>query len=368
MNTTKIDWIVWRRRASEGLVRFLRVVWVIAVWLMVTLRKTLHMLIMWPSFRLPAESRKPYLIGLAWSAVLTSAIWLLPLLYFGTTLWPEQNDEEDIAEELASTEEAVATSTACGPSCVAEIRAARKGIAPIEANEARYVLDRYNNEYVNSASWRKRTEGCLSHWDAFQKAERLTLYPAELLAGKAFVEALGCQFIGATNGDGGIGPMQITHVSPKHLKDAATALGISVRELRYKENSPTGYLHNVVLGAYVFGDYEVLMKSRGVGMLAYNAGPGHPTTGRMGARGFMRRASLGLPYTGRQLSDFRGVIPDSLNRGARPKVYVDRVLAGAVMVDRAHRGLPLVQLDTLNLKDIPGHDPRRDGERFVAKD
>jgi hypothetical protein len=81
----------------------------------------------------------------------------------------------------------------------------------------------------------------------------------------------------------------------------------------------------------------------------------------------MQRAGIKAPYTGHQISDFRGAIPDSLNKGARPKIYVDRVLASAVMVDRAHRGLPLVQLDTLDLQDIPGYDPSRDGEQFVAR-
>lgn len=325
--------------------------------------------VMWPSYRLGESGKHPYMIGMGWAFVLTSLIWSACICGYLWVSGTEIGNYWVTEPQGSEVQEPGEMSPACNEECIAKIRASRTQIKAIEENEVRYVLDRYNDEYVSSSTWRTRAQSCLDHWDVFEEAERRTLYPAELLAGKAFVEALGCKFIAATNGDGGIGPMQITNISNAHKKAAARALGLSVGELRYKENSPTGYLHNVILGAIVLSDYEHKMKSRGVGILAYNTGMGGATLGTMGARGFMRRANIKRPYEGRTISEFRGAIPDSLNGGARPRIYVDRILAGAVIVDRAKRGLPLVKLSDgeLQLEDIPGWNPACDGDRLVAQ-
>jgi len=179
----------------------------------------------------------------------------------------------------------------------------------------------------------------------------LTRYPAELIAGMSLIEAEGCQFIPARNGDGGIGPMQITgYPGSGIIKRAAKILSISEGEVDYKND----YLHNVVVGTAILANYESQLQSRGPGLLAYNRGPGN-------VRKDMRRAKL-TSLKRRVLSDFRGAIPYSAGRGGKPRIYADKVLAGMVMIDRMSRGLTLNTLSSLDLDEIPGSDPSQDGK------
>jgi len=141
------------------------------------------------------------------------------------------------------------------------------------------------------------------------------------------------------------------------IRDAERILGLAPSGLRYKEDSETGYLHNVILGAVVLSHYEEMFDSRGAGILAYNHGPGN-------VRRAMKRAGLGTT-SHRTISEFRGTVPDRLKNGGRPRVYLDRVLAGAVMVRRARLGMALEPIDTLTLEDIPGAHPKEDGADFI---
>lgn len=360
----KIDWKNVAQVLGHGLATFAQTLAALGLFLASALVLSVYRLVMWPSLYLDLPRQKMYSVGLAWGVVLTATTQyfaLNPLMQ----RWRDEKVEVTEAEPSPVATVIGESNGVCSAKCVEKIRASRARIVGIEPNEVRYVRERYNDEYVNSATWRERAKNCVKHWDAFEEAEKRTLYPAELLAGKAFVEALGCQFIRATNGDGGIGPMQITRVPPEYLDMAAQNFGIPRSALRYKEDSEVGYRHNVVLGAITLSEYEILLESRGPGILAYNTGPGHPRTGKAGARGYMRVAGLD-GSKGHTISDFRGAIPDMTPSKARPRIYVDRILAGAVMVDRARRDLPLVPLGPgdLTLEDIPGNDPRRDGEQF----
>ncbi len=263
---------------------------------------------------------------------------------------------EEMRELVAQMEEGKPSSQ-CGKECVAKIQASRKNIVGIEPNELKYVNQQLKGEY-SVPVWSARARSCLKHWPQFAKASELTLYPAELLAGKAFVEALGCQFIKATNGDGGVGPMQITTPDSTDIKDLGRMLGVSTADAkkRYRVNSEDGYNANVLLGAIMLSRAENTFQSRGVGMLAYNRGAGN-------VKKDMRRGKLSSPYLRHHLSDFRGAVPTKAGKGGRPQIYVDRILAGAVMIDRAHRGLAILTSPIRSIQEIPGYNPAQDGEK-----
>lgn len=237
------------------------------------------------------------------------------------------------------------SNTGCNPHCRNLISTQRAKIVGIEQNEIRYVLARVQGEYA-SPSWQTNLQGCLVHWSSFQTAERFTLIPAALLAGQAYVESYGCKMMNSS--DGGHGPMQITSPDNSHIQAVATMLHIRKDEVRWQDN----YLHNVLLGAVMLSAYEDTFLSRGVGVLAYNSGPG-------AAKKYMRRAGL-FEFTGKHLSDFRGTVPEGFNDGARPRIYLDRVLAGAALVWRAKNRQPTTQIKSLGLHDIPGSQPSED--------
>lgn len=233
----------------------------------------------------------------------------------------------------------------CDSECQAVIRASRSLLTPIEANETRYVLMRLQQEY-SAPLWQNRIITCLAHWDDFEWAHRYTLYPTAFIAGKAYVEGAGCKF--AKSFDGGYGPLQVTHPTRRQIQDVANMLHVKESEVAWKTN----YRHNLLLGLVMFSYAENEFSSRGPGILAYNTGAG-------GVRKHMRKAGLTI-FTKREISNFRGTIPEQLKSGACPKIYVDRVLAGAVLMDRAHRKLPTVGIASLTLADIPGANPKTD--------
>ena len=233
----------------------------------------------------------------------------------------------------------------CDSDCQNRIHLSRTKVAPIEANEVRYVLKIVQDEY-SANLWQARLKTCLDKWEYFERAQRVTMYPAGLLAGKAYVEGAGCRFL--RSGDGGYGPMQITSPTARHVKDVATMLGLKASNVKWKED----YWHNVLLGAVMLSDFENEFESRGVGIFAYNSGPG-------ATRKYMRKANI-KDFTGRTISDFRGAIPTGFSDGARPRIYLDRVLAGAVLVQRAKNGQPTTGIKRLELHDIPGAVPVQD--------
>jgi hypothetical protein len=261
-----------------------------------------------------------------------------------------------------------AVDNGCNANCQAKIATRRAAIVGIEANELEYVKTRLREEYAKpeNAVWHtKRIATCMENWPFYERAQEYTMIPASLLAGKAYVEGIGCQFVNATNGDGGKGPMQIT--TPENWHE--DAVGAMLHENRSwvrkgwkgRLSDPNwNYFVNVLVGAVMLSGYEEQFNSRGVGIFAYNSGPG-------ATRRYMRLAGVQEGQFGNQIiSNFRGTIPAGFNDGARPQIYLDRILAGAVMVDRAHRGLPVMDgpwIDQLTLADIPGADPRKDSVR-----
>ena len=254
------------------------------------------------------------------------------------------------------------TFNGCDAECQTVIKTRRATIVGIEENEVRYVQAELRREYASSTLWNTtRVQTCVANWGMYVKAQQYTLYPAALLAGKAYVEGAGCTF--AHSGDGGYGPMQITTPEAWH----ENAVGAMLHEPRSwvkdawhgkltGESGPSwSYWTNVLVGAVMLSGYEEQFNSRGVGIFAYNSGPG-------AAKKYMREGNL-AGYGDHQISDFRGALPESFRDGSRPRIYVDRILAGAVMVDRAHRGLQVTDgswIDQLTLADIPGADPRKD--------
>ncbi|MBU4452872.1 lytic transglycosylase domain-containing protein, partial [Patescibacteria group bacterium] len=295
------------------------------------------------------QNTRVWLFGNIWGAIFCALMVTGFTIFYGPVESPVPEGPDiggvDIDPPVKPGEPAV-----CGDACVKEIRNSRSKLRGIEKEELRYVLEEYNS-YVASETWRQRAQSChQNYWEHFQKAEEITLYPSELLAGKALIEGAGCKFITATNGDGGIGPMQITHPVSGHINATARLLGTTSDGVQYRSD----YLHNVLLGAVMFSDFEDMFGSRGVGILAYNRGPGN-------VRRDMRRAGLNS-YMRRVISDFRGGIPEHAGKGGRPRVYADKVLAGMVMMYRVSHGLPLEPLTKLTLDDIPGADPSQDGK------
>lgn len=333
-----------------------------------------------------------YNAGLAWMATLLAAtavvVGFTTLCCFGgaeliSAYTAGTNQEQALEEELAEPEEieepveilvsappeviAAITPGPCGEACREEIRASRSDYAPIERNEARYVLEQYNT-MVRSSAWRDWTALCVERMRQFDRAELYTLYPAELLAGKALIEGMGCRYITARNGDGGVGPAQITKPSTSDFQKVARMLRITTQDVREGNcfhvegrarstcaaaSTEDDYFINVLTGAVMLSENEIALRSRGVALLAYNHGRGNATKAidKVGGR-----------HTRRQISEFRGAIPCFSAGHGCPKNYVDRVLAGAVMVDRLNRGLPLTPLESLRLEDIPGWNPADDGE------
>lgn len=292
------------------------------------------------------DGRRSWLYGAVWGAIIFLTIGA------GFQLWPNGEQSASLVEIIEETADKVmaptSTTGACGAKCQETIRTSRSHLRGIEENEVRYVLVQYNT-YVASSGWRTKAQNCYAqHWEAFATAQRYTLYPAELIAGKALIEGDGCRFVNSYNGDGGKGPMQITHPDSSHIRATGQMLGTTKEGVRWQSD----YLHNVLLGTVMLSDFENMFGSRGVGILAYNRGPGN-------VRRDMRRGNLDSTKH-RVISDFRGSIPERAGIGGKPRVYVDKILAGAVIMSRVAHGKPLVALDSLSLSDIPGADPSQD--------
>ena len=233
------------------------------------------------------------------------------------------------------------------PAYVEKVRNARARIAPFTEDILPGVRTEYNT-YVGSSVWRERAMNCLRSMEQFKKAERLTLFPAELLAGIALHESAGCN-MGARDRMGGRGWMQLTHISlVRHVAPAARMLGVDRSEMRYQ----TDVEHNLLTGVMVLDDYERKMGSRPLGLLAYNMGTG-------GVRRAMVRTGWSAGEERPTIVEMRGVLRNDAR--AKPRVYVQKVLATAVMMRRVANGDPLTPLKRLSPNDVPGWDPREDG-------
>jgi|GEM_PF-5757542 len=304
-------------------------------------------------WREETTSRKGWIYGAVWATLLYSM--LLSVYLFVSK--PQSASLVDVAEEITKpsiVEQVKAKlpgimlgNQPCAVKCQRIIRESRAKLTGIEENEVSYALAQYNS--LLSSGWARKAESCYKeHYQHFEKAQSYTMYPAALIAGKALLEGDGCKFVNAYNGDGGKGPMQITHPSARHIAATTTMLGLEANELQWKGN----YLHNVLLGTVMLSDFEDMFRSRGVGMLAYNRGPGN-------VRNDMRKAGI-TDFENKVVSDFRGAIPEKAGIGGRPRIYIDKILAASVMMQRLQDGKPLVELFSLSLEDIPGSDPAKD--------
>ena len=217
-------------------------------------------------------------------------------------------------------------------------------VSPFTVDVLPIVTQQYNAEVTGHRMWATR---CLAYWELFQDASNITGYPTEYIAGVAMHESAGCD-MNARDRAGGRGFMQITsRPSKTYRQRAADLLQINVKDLDYKQDP----FHNLVMGTVFLADYEGQLLSRPHGLLAYNMGVGgvRKTVKHMG------RSTKDLPSVVEMAPHLR------YNPKMKPRVYVWKVLASVIMMDRVHRGLPLERVaKNFTTSDIPGWDPNDD--------
>lgn len=238
------------------------------------------------------------------------------------------------------------------PAYVETIRTARAKIRPMRPSLLQKVTEEYNLSIARN-DWPVWAERCLEYREVFEEAHELTLYPTALIAGIAMHESAGCS-MSASDWAGGRGFMQLTHIEERrHVDPIATMLGLKRDEVHYH----TEPLHNVLVGIAVLDDYERRLGSRPHGLLAYNMGVG-------GVRKAARKAGWRS-----------GLFPEIVtmkphlryDEKMKPRVYVQRILASIIMMDRALTGVPIERQQTrFALDDIPGWNPAYDGEDLLA--
>mgnify|MGYP003978778879 CR=1 FL=1 len=301
------------------------------------------------------QTRRVWSFGAIWGVILLGVVATCVVFIYDRHVPSSESPGASLVEiaEEAYPDIFIGVEGPCPPACQGVIHESRSGLRGIEQNEVRYVLKQYNEHFATSSGWQKKAQSCYDeHWEDFEVAQRYTMYPAALIAGKALYEGDGCKFVNSYNGDGGVGPMQITHPDDRHIAAVGTMLGTNSAGVKWRES----YLHNVLLGTVMLSDFEDMFQSRGVGILAYNRGPGN-------VKKDMWRSNL-IPKgqeRRRVISDFRGAIPDGAGKGGKPKIYLDRVLAASLMMQRVADGKDLEPIDDLDLDDIPGSDPSQDG-------
>ncbi len=309
-----------------------------------------------------------------YGAMLTLALTLLVCLCAETMsscAGGEGGDAEEdnaLAEIIGESVSAPVASGPCNARCREAVRRERQRITPIEENEASYVLREYN-VLVRSSVWRDRAKRCAEIMPVFETAQSYSLHPAPFIAGISLVESEGCRFLTAHNGDGGVGPMQITSKDLQSFAVVGGWLGMTTEEVTRanchhvrgearrrcaREADQRQFLVNVLTGSVMLDAGERSLQSRGPALIAYNRGGGNvrKDMGKVLDDDASRRH--------RTISEFRGAIPCPGNGWGCARKYADKVLAGAVLVDRAHRGLPLVELESLRREDIPGWNPALD--------
>ncbi len=230
------------------------------------------------------------------------------------------------------------------------VRAARARIRPMDKDILPFVMEAYN-EYVGQARWKKGAKRCHANRAMFKHAEELTLMPTDYVAGIALHESLGCN-MGARDWAGGRGFMQLTHINKgRHV--APMLVMLHRPSLNYNTNPE----HNLFVGIMVFDDYERQMGSRSHGLLAYNMGPG-------GVRKVVKnmgRSTKALPTVAQMRPHLH------YGKRQKPRVYVERVLACAVMMRRLAQGKELTRISSLEPSDIPGFYPKDDGAQLASR-
>lgn len=239
------------------------------------------------------------------------------------------------------------------PAYVDIVRTSRGQLDRFHRDILPHVVEEYN-QYVDSERWRRGAERCMTFLEQFEEVERLTLYPKEFIAGVALHESDGCRQ-GASDWAGGRGLMQITNIDrTRHVVPVGQMLNIPTSEVDYRRNT----LHNLLVGVMVLDDYERRLGSRPHGMLAYNEGVG----------GVRRDARETGWSPGEELPSVTEMRPNlRYSGGMKPRVYVPRVLATVVMMDRRMNGNELTQLDRIRPGDIPGWNPADDGSDWLTQ-
>ncbi|HBU27693.1 TPA: hypothetical protein DEB00_01080 [Candidatus Uhrbacteria bacterium] len=315
------------------------------VWLAVRLWRGLCLVAAWVwshtvvatynAARRSSDFRRGMIAGAAWAMVAGVLILATPRIinWSGDTM-------EDIRVPVINPAE---------PRHVTVVRAERSKLRGFNKDILPHVLEEYNT-YVGNGAWRTGAERCLQQMEMFRRAESMTLYPAALIAGIALHESEGCN-MAAKDRMGGRGWMQLTNISvSRHVRPAAVMLHLPMTAMEHKTNPE----HNMLVGIMVLDDYERRLGSRPHGFLAYNEGVGGV---RRDAREAGWRRGRPLPT----VTDMRPWL--ALNTRYKPRIYVPRVLATALMMKRLVDGKPLVRLDRVQPEDIPGWDPRNDGTK-----
>ncbi len=147
--------------------------------------------------------------------------------------------------------------------------------------------------------------------------------------------------------------MQLTHISQtRHVVPVAKMLHVGTSDVQYK----TDVRHNLLTGVMVLDDYERIMGSRERGLLAYNMGPG-------GVRRAMGKYGWTPGERSPTVTQLRPFLRD--NARMRPRVYVPKILATAVMMHRVANGQPLSVLEEVQPEDVPGWNPANDGASWT---
>ncbi len=217
-------------------------------------------------------------------------------------------------------------------------------VAPITEDVLPLVTQQYNTQVKSHKQWAKR---CMIDWELFEKASELSGYKPPFIAGFAMHESGGCK-MSARDRAGGRGFMQITSKpSANYRARVATMANVPVSELDYKNNP----LHNVLMGTVFLADYESRLGSRSHGILAYNMGVG-------GVKGTVRRMGKSMKHP----PSVPEMAPHlKYTRRIKPRVYLWKVLASVIMMDKASRGKELKKVDKdFTPDDIPGWDPMDD--------
>jgi soluble lytic murein transglycosylase-like protein len=228
--------------------------------------------------------------------------------------------------------------------CSWETSGDTSSVAPITEDVLPLVTQQYNAQVKSHAHWAER---CMNDWELFEEASELSGYPPALIAGFAMHESGGCK-MSARDRAGGRGFMQITsRPSANYRARAAKMASVPVSELDYKNNP----LHNVLMGTVFLADYESRLGSRSHGILAYNMGVGgvKGTVSRMGK-------SMDNPPSVPEMAPHL-----KYTRRIKPRVYLWKVLASVIMMDKASRGEKLEKVtEDFTSDDIPGWDPMND--------
>lgn len=205
------------------------------------------------------------------------------------------------------------------------------------------------------ALWMTHLARCAAHHRIFAEVGRFFQIPTAFVAAFPLHESHCVQT--ARDWAGGHGIMQLTYVSRRmHVQPLERMLR---RRLHWQTDNRDG----VYIGMMHWVVPERILRvrfRRGFGILGYNM---DPRTIRRYLRAFhrdtgVRRHPTFAEYAERTLPCIHG------RHGRCPRNYVARVLAAAYAYERFLTHLPLVPINALSARDVPGFDPRYDRTFF----